>query len=631
MSDNVTDIGSYAFGNTPLDTIIIIDDNGHARNYSNKIFLPSKLERIEDYAFSDCTELDTIVVPDNCKIIEYHAFIRCPNIHISLYKDTETGLSLTNNSSQVTKRKLTLREELEQQKKLEEKARRKAMADSIAKATEARLKTQKAELMGEVNWAPGLSENKKALIQDLIDQMVIVPEGEFMMGNHNQKITISDCEPLHKVHLSPFIIGKYEVTQKLWGAVMGYNPSNKGGDNRPVENVSWNDCQEFIRKLRKLTGLKFTLPTEAQWEYAARGGDKSRNYYFSGTNNSEQIWYMFTTREGTKDVGLKCANELGIYDMSGNVYEWCLDKYDSYDSHEVKNPKITADWDRYVIRGGSAYNDAADCSVSKRSWATSGYKSRNIGLRLAISNDYKPETAITDEERARRNHPLVKKIRWADNISDKRKRIIAEAVGNMVMVPGGTHIFRGETGRYKPSLIQPGAKIKCKPFYMNKYEVTRDLWLAVLPDFDSFYQPNDELLRMSPTAPVNYLSLSDIKKFLKELNRITGLVFSLPSEAQWEWAARGADKSLGYTYAGTNNRDEISRGHTPNELGIYNLSDGLWERCIDIIKDVNGSTNYMVWRGGGDSGYPASIYQRKVSMHSDWQSDCGFRIILNIN
>ena len=155
-------------------------------------------------------------------------------------------------------------------------------------------------------------------------EMVKVEAGTFMMGATSEmKVPYDDEKPVHQVTLTnDYYMGKYEVTQALWQAVMGSNPSNFKGDNLPVEKVSWNDCQEFISKLNSMTGRKFRLPTEAEWEYAARGGKKSRRYQYSGSSNiSDVAWHEGNSYRKTYPVGTKQANELGIYDMCGNVYE----------------------------------------------------------------------------------------------------------------------------------------------------------------------------------------------------------------------------------------------------------------------------------------------------------------------
>lgn len=180
-------------------------------------------------------------------------------------------------------------------------------------------------------------------------EFVWVPGGCFMMGSQSGE----SCEmPVHNVCLDGFLIGKYEVTQEQWIKIMGDNPSefkNCGG-NCPVESVSWYDCQAFIKKL----GGKFSLPTEAQWEYAARSG--GRNEIYSGGKDIEQVaWYSKNAKTKTQQVGTKASNGLGIFDMSGNVWEWCQDWRGSYLSNEVKNPTGPSAGSYRVIRGGACY------------------------------------------------------------------------------------------------------------------------------------------------------------------------------------------------------------------------------------------------------------------------------------
>ena len=172
--------------------------------------------------------------------------------------------------------------------------------------------------------------------------MIAVEGGTFQMGATSEQGSDaeSDEKPVHSVTLSDYCIGETEVTQELWEAVMGSNPSGFSGyPQRPVEKVSWNDCQEFITKLNQLTGKNFRLPTEAEWEYAARGGNKSQGYKYSGSNTIDNVaWYYSNSASRTHDVKTKSPNELGIYDMSGNVWEWCYDWYGSYSSGSQTNP-----------------------------------------------------------------------------------------------------------------------------------------------------------------------------------------------------------------------------------------------------------------------------------------------------
>ena len=195
----------------------------------------------------------------------------------------------------------------------------------------------------------------------------------------------SDETPTHKVTLSSYSIGETEVTQELWKAVMGSNPSNFSGNQNPVEKISWNDCQTFITKLNQLTGKKFRLPTEAEWEYAARGGNKSKGYKYAGSNTIGDVaWYSSNSSSKTHPVKQKAANELGLYDMSGNVYEWCQDWYGSYSSSVQTNPTGASSGSYRVCRGGSWSSSAKLCRVSYRRSNTPSLSLNGIGLRLAL-------------------------------------------------------------------------------------------------------------------------------------------------------------------------------------------------------------------------------------------------------
>ena len=213
-------------------------------------------------------------------------------------------------------------------------------------------------------------------------KMIAVKGGTFQMG-------IDDGyeweKPVHQVTLSDYYIGETEVTQELWNAVMGSNPSKFTGNmQRPVEKVTWNDCQTFISKLNQLTGKTFRLPTEAQWEYAARGGNKSKGYTYSGSNAIDDVaWYNDNSDRMTHPVKTKAPNELGIYDMTGNVYEWCSDWYGSYSSAAQTDPTGPSTGSYRVGRGGSWDSYALYCRVADRNFIGPAYSFNGLGLRLA--------------------------------------------------------------------------------------------------------------------------------------------------------------------------------------------------------------------------------------------------------
>jgi len=223
-------------------------------------------------------------------------------------------------------------------------------------------------------------KNLPAPIKQLIADMVSVKGGTFTMGaSIEQGSDAWDVEyPPHRVKVSSYQIGKYEVTQAQWKAVMGNNPSYFKGDNLPVETISWNDCQTFIRKLNKLTGIRFRLPTEAEWEYAARGGNQSGGCKYAGSNDLGRIaWYKDNSGSRTHPVGSKAPNELGLYDMSGNVAEWCQDWYSRYNGGEqIKSFRM--------YRGGCWQDNPTFGRVSIRLFSPPNVTVESSGLRLAM-------------------------------------------------------------------------------------------------------------------------------------------------------------------------------------------------------------------------------------------------------
>ena len=234
---------------------------------------------------------------------------------------------------------------------------------------------------------PNRFSNGVLTIKGVNYEMVWVEGGTFRMGATSEQGSdaYSDEKPVHSVTLSSFYIGKTEVTQALWKAVMGSNPSNFRGDNLPVECVSWNDCQAFIRKLNALTGQNFRLPTEAEWEFACRGGNNSRGYKYSGSNYIDNVaWYDGNSGDKTLPVGTKAPNELGIYDMSGNVWEWCADWCGDYSSGAQTNPKGPYEGSNRVYRGGSWIDNAMGSRSSCRSFDSPGSRSNCLGLRLSL-------------------------------------------------------------------------------------------------------------------------------------------------------------------------------------------------------------------------------------------------------
>ena len=224
-------------------------------------------------------------------------------------------------------------------------------------------------------------------------KMIYVEGGTFDMGATTEQGNEAEKDeyPMHSVTLDGYYIGKYEVTQEFWLAVMGSWPGTAQtnsygvGANYPAYYISWDDCQKFISRLNRLTGATFRLPTEAEWEYAERGGNQSCHYKYSGSNNVDEVaWYIGNSENTTHPVGTKSPNELGIYDMSGNVWEWCSDWYGDYSAEAQTNPQGPSTGSDRVLRGGSWSYYAKYCRVSNRYYHDPSDSYFNLGLRLVL-------------------------------------------------------------------------------------------------------------------------------------------------------------------------------------------------------------------------------------------------------
>ena len=220
-------------------------------------------------------------------------------------------------------------------------------------------------------------------------EFVPIPAGTFQMGCSSEAEKCDAGEtPRHEVTISkPFYLGKHEVTQAQWEAVMGNNPSHYKGANRPVELVSWDDVQEFIRRLNAKEGhTRYRLPTEAEWEYAARAG--STTAYSFGNDKSQlerYAWYDANSGRQTHPVGEKEANKWGLHDMHGNVWEWVQDWEGGYSAGAVTDPQGPGAGEYRVLRGGSRYYDARECRSAYRGRNGPDVRSSNGGFRLALS------------------------------------------------------------------------------------------------------------------------------------------------------------------------------------------------------------------------------------------------------
>lgn len=241
---------------------------------------------------------------------------------------------------------------------------------------------------------PAIVHSRQWAIDRILGNMVRVEGGQLMIGVANAATEGSseDNVPAHEVSLSPYYMGKYEVTEEEWQLIMGSNPSDKSNgimvsNSCPVDNVSWDECQEFVEKLAQLTGKPFRLPTEAEWEFAARGG-VSTDFLYAGTADIERCgWFVGNSSRVKHPVGQKEPNQLGLYDMTGNVREWCQDYYEhDYYAHSPSlNPQGPEEGSRRIIRGGSFNNQDEACAVTYRGYSSPDNKNKFTGLRLAYT------------------------------------------------------------------------------------------------------------------------------------------------------------------------------------------------------------------------------------------------------
>lgn len=473
----------------------------------------------------------------------------------------------------------------------------------------------------------------------------------------------SDEKPVHSVTLSDYYIGETEVTQALWTAVMGttfrqhaekissllplsilaYEGIYKEGNDYPVYWVSWNECMEFVNRLNQMTGKKFALPTEAQWEFAARGGNKSHGYSYSGSNNIGDVaWYSDNSSNQIHQVAMKRANELGIYDMSGNVWEWCSDWGGSYSSYSQTDPAGAQTGSLRVNRGGDFKNNARYSRSVSRNGSAPDTKDLKVGLRLVLLIK-KSKDVETNNVKG-----VVKGGKDIETFNVKGVTF------RMRRVEGGTFQMGSNNGY---SDEKPVHSVTLSDYYIGETEVTQALWTAVMGT--TVRQQRDKADTSRPIKgegdnyPIYYVSWSECMEFVSRLSQITGRRFALPTEAQWEYAARGGNKSRAYTYSGSNNiydvawhKDNSSKLTHPvgtkmaNELGIYDMSGNVFEWCQDWYGTYSSSSqtdpagassgSNRVNRGGSwinDTSYCRSA-NRRYSSPGNRTGNLGLRLVL---
>ena len=500
----------------------------------------------------------------------------------------------------------------------------------------------------ETPWEERVERQRQATLnvaREILADMVVVDGGTFAMGNEQG---YPDEKPVHNVTVGSFAIGRHEITQAQWLAVMGNDPSHHVGANGlPVDNVSWDDCIKFIEALNEATGLRFRLPTEAEWEFAARGGKNSHGTRFAGSNDGDGVAWHNGNAQSSQPVGSKAANEIGLYDMSGNLWEWCADWYgeDYYSaSNGAVNPTGPAEGEYHIVRGGSWYRSTVCMQVSYREKHAAWLAYDDVGVRLAltiegntlptisatplppaitrpepeiIENVIKHQPVSTSESKqqsmptpeskqqpvstpkpqpAPSQRPATQQPSQPSRQNPERTTAatqqatsalpapIAKLIGDMVRIDGGTFQM-GNMNGYADE--RPVHQVGVGTFLIGRYEVTQSQWSAVMGNNPSEFKGDN--------LPVENVSWENCAAFISKLNAMTGKQFRLPTEAEWEYAARGGRRSNGFTYSGDDNVDGvacINDSHTqpvgtkwPNELGLYDMSGNVWEWCSDLYAE----------------------------------------------
>jgi len=415
-------------------------------------------------------------------------------------------------------------------------------------------------------------------------KFVIVMGGSFEMGDQFGEGR-DDEQNNRKITIKPFRLGAIEVTQAQWLAVMSSNPSKFKGDQRPVEQVSWNDIQQFIMKLNTRSGKGFRLPTEAEWEYACReGGRKVR--YCHGQDEARKPEINFNSNK-PKSVASFAPNSLGLYDMSGNVWEWTCSKYSPhYDGSEERCAKKAT---YYSLRGGSWNDGPSQVRASVRnSYVAANSRSYSIGFRLAHDIELSEKLSKPEADPSRRKELVALKQKqesagvWTESNTGMKFR----------RVPSGSFLMGSPSSEEDGDNDETPHTVRVGEFWLGATEVTQAQWQAVMGSNPSGFKGDD--------LPVERVSWNDIQEFIKKLSARSGKGFRLPTEAEWEYACREGGRKVRYC----NGKDKASRleinyggsmpkpvaSFAPNSLGLYDMSGNVYEwTCSEYKRNYRGS------------------------------------------
>ncbi|MDR3358276.1 MAG: formylglycine-generating enzyme family protein [Desulfovibrio sp.] len=494
---------------------------------------------------------------------------------------------------------------------------------------------------------------------------IALPGGALLGGRDIMKKIGSDTEkPAHKVSISkPFYLGRYEVTQAQWMAVMGDNPSSFEGRSNPVDGVDWGAAQEFIKRLNQLEGHnRYRLPTEAEWEYAARGGTDTM-FFFKNPKTLEEAerqldayaWFRKNSGKTTHPVGQKKPNPYGLYDVYGNVWEWVQDWFDEeyYSNSPDSDPKGPPSGYSRVFRGGTFESKSLNCRSAERYDLTMGpFRTSNFGFRLALSLEEDPSAPSTGAAAPATTESAAPRLASKPAAGTEPPKTRVNSIDmEFVLIPAGSFTM-GEPGVLGAS---PRHQVTLsRPFYLGRHEVTQAQWTAVMGNNPSRFKGRDN--------PVERVSWKDTQEFIKRLNQKEGHNrYRLPTEAEWEYAARGGTDAMFFFMKRPETREEAERqldayawfktnsGETthpvgrkkPNPYGLYdmygNVLEWVRDRYMDYpsaaMTDPKGpsSGSNRVLRGGswgGDAGSCRSAY--RVHDSPDARDDSsGFRLALS--
>lgn len=500
-------------------------------------------------------------------------------------------------------------------------------------------------------------ENYFENIESINIEMVAIKGGVFKMGSEEED-SLADEKPLHNVKINDFYLGKYLISKYQWYKIMGiYESEFLEGEEHPIE-ANWYYVQIFLNKLQKKTGKKYRLPTEAEWEFAARGGLCSKYLNYSGSNNINNVaWYDNNSEGSSHKIGTKYPNELGIHDLSGNLWEWCNDWYGPYLDIDQSDPKGPEIGPGHVIRGGSWNSSFKECRSTARNkeishntryyWDNISQQflleysdTARIGFRIALNykdifNKFNPPT--------KKNFKNYVEKTFNSNI-------------HMVAVKGGTFLMGNDNEKCNED-EKPLHKVKLNDFYIGKYPITKIQWLQIMQGY--YYKS----IHYEDWYPVTEKSIETINEFIKVLNNCSGKNYRLPTEAEWEYAAKGGKKSKNYSFAGSNDINKVawykenSKGFKPvgqkepNELGLYDMSGNIYELCSDYYENTFYSISPLnnpkgsasgegIVKRGGCWKYEATYCSISCRSYiSRWMSnffgdnneDTGFRLVCEVD